>query len=56
MLSGPAVALLVEKLDVFDEIPTIVGNEDPSTATSGRFALQLASNNAFYLVFELGLD
>ena len=29
---GPAVALLVEKLDVFEEIPRIVGNENPSMA------------------------
>lgn len=32
LFSGPAVALLIEKLDVFDEIPRIVGNENPSIA------------------------
>ena len=32
LFSGPAVALLVEKLDVFDEIPQIIGNENPSIA------------------------
>ena len=30
--SGPSIALLVEKLDAFEEVAHIVGNEIPSLA------------------------